>query len=516
MAEWWTNDPIVGSAPATTAPVAKPAAAPGWWENDPIATAAPIASAGPDPVGQGLSGVNEGVAGFLSLPNTVEKGLRSIGPAIGNALGGDFDYPQESWLPDAGASFTQLGNDIGAIKPETDNPADQFARRVGQEVGAAAIPVAGGPAKVVNSLAALGSGIGAATAQELAPGNALAELAGQVVGGGIPIGFANQAQRASMQIEAPTLEQLERAKTAAYAHVDDLGAQYSPQSFQQLVDRMERSAIADDLMPEVNQRPAAVLAAMRARADAGFAPTLTQLDKLRQMVGTNLLDSSEGGDRFFGRIMRDEIDDFIQGTTPSAIMASDPTAATAAIQNARQLHQRFRKTETLENKQYAAEMRTASTGSGGNINNATRQRITDILLNANLRRQFSPDELEQMETLVRQGPVENALRQVGKVAPGGNGLMTALNIGAVANNPVMAAVPIVGTVAKSIADRGVVNGARQLRANIASGGRPDVPLITPETESNLMRLATTTTAANQNYKGSETNLARLLAVTNGR
>lgn len=152
---------------------------------------APAPQTQSDWLGQGLSGVNEGIGNFLMLPNIAEMGLRSIGPAIGNALGGDFAYPQESFLPNVGASYLRLSDDIGAIKPETDNTVDQVSRRVGQEIGASlpAILLGGsGATQPIRTIAselgiATGSGLGAATAQQVFPDNPWAEMAGQAVGG---------------------------------------------------------------------------------------------------------------------------------------------------------------------------------------------------------------------------------------------------------------------------------------------------------------------------------------------
>lgn len=167
---YFADLPIPGYNPS--APVQQPMSDPNW-------------------MGQGLSGVNEGLGNALMLPNIAEMGLRSIGPAIGNAMGGDFAYPQESYLPNMGASYLNLANNTGAILPETEDAGDQMSRRVGQELGAS-IPfiLAGGgaasnPARMIASELgiAAGSGLGAGAAQQMAPDNAIAELLGQVAGG---------------------------------------------------------------------------------------------------------------------------------------------------------------------------------------------------------------------------------------------------------------------------------------------------------------------------------------------
>lgn len=139
------------------------------------------------------SGMTEGAANFLSLPNTIEVGLRSIGPAIGNALGGDFAYPQGSVLPDVGQSFRNFADNTGAMTAPSDDMGGRIVRRVGQEIGSNIIPMAGSAARgasVAQALAQGGtelglttaSGLGAGIANEISPGNPVADMVGQVLG----------------------------------------------------------------------------------------------------------------------------------------------------------------------------------------------------------------------------------------------------------------------------------------------------------------------------------------------
>lgn len=183
---------------AATAPQTVPAVLPAEFSDLPVpgygsqptqVTAQPASA--PDWLGQGLSGVNEGIGNALMLPNIAEMGLRSIGPAIGNALGGDFAYPESSFLPNVGSRYLDMANTMGAIRPETEDTGDQISRRIGQEIGASLpfIMVGGGgatnPARTIASELgiAAGSGLGAGVAQQIAPDNPLAEMAGQLVGG---------------------------------------------------------------------------------------------------------------------------------------------------------------------------------------------------------------------------------------------------------------------------------------------------------------------------------------------
>ena len=96
-------------------------------------------------------------------------------------------------------------------------------RRVGESVGAAAIPAgfAGSLGKAgAGLLTGLTGGIGGATAQQVAPGNPLAEILGEAVGGGLGgLGVLKHAQRgAKRQIEEaiPTVKDLKDQAARLY------------------------------------------------------------------------------------------------------------------------------------------------------------------------------------------------------------------------------------------------------------------------------------------------------------
>lgn len=203
MANWWDSAPVVGQG--NQAPAAN------WWDNAPIAEGSqPGPREGAFP--QVASGMTEGGASFLNAPASIlaplEIGARSIGPAIGNALGGDFTYPtlQDSWLPRPGDRMLSLAEQSGAMTPPSENGWESGARRVGQEIGANAVPMAGimsAAPTIANALArgstelglSLSSGGGAAVANELFPGNPIADLAGQIAGYGAGSLVANGLAR---------------------------------------------------------------------------------------------------------------------------------------------------------------------------------------------------------------------------------------------------------------------------------------------------------------------------------
>ena len=119
-----------------------------------------------------------------------------------------------------------------------------------------------------------------------------------------------------------------------------------------------------------------------------------------------------------------------------------------------------------------AELETAATGSGGNIVNKYRQALKNILVNKNKSAQFDSEELSVMERFVKGDMAENTLRLIGKLSPTGNGLMAALNIGAVATNPALVAIPIAGAVSKVASDKMALNSVQAVKDMLYSGVAP--------------------------------------------
>lgn len=171
----------------------------------------PVTEVAPQPEREGLfpqfaSGMTEGAANLLSVPNSLEMGLRSIGPAIGNAMGGDFSYPQESVLPDMGQSLRNFAGNTGAMTAPSQDMGGRIVRRVGQEIGANIIPMAGSASRagsVAQALAQGGaelglttaSGLGAGVANEAFPDNPIADMVGQGLGLATGVGLMEGGRR---------------------------------------------------------------------------------------------------------------------------------------------------------------------------------------------------------------------------------------------------------------------------------------------------------------------------------
>lgn len=213
---------------------------------------------------QGTSGINEGIASVLGLPVDLTQGALRLGAAgINAATGSDIQLPVDA----IGGSASIKAAMAPAIRPESDNPANQVVRRIGQEVGASLIPGGGVIAKSATPIKAaigqLATATGAGTAAGLAgqvTDNPYVELAAQILGGGAGVAavqgvrkaitpFATSAERQAMAdtLAAEGVElspgQITGNKTLRYAE-DELGGTKIEELSERQLEQFTRAALS--------------------------------------------------------------------------------------------------------------------------------------------------------------------------------------------------------------------------------------------------------------------------------
>jgi len=273
---------------------------------------------------------------------------------------------------------------------------------------------------------------------------------------------------------AAALQTLQDAKNAAYAATKSADVLYSPQGLQGMVKDMTSQLMKARMNPALHPKATAMLGQLHDVASSGNPLDLTGLDQLRQVIRRDVGTSGETGESFMGKIMSDGINSFINGAGPSDIITGDPANAANLIAKARNANTRFVKmdalTEALENAGY----RTASTGSGGNIDNATRQAVNKV------RQQignWTDAEQAAIDQTINGGSVQNLMRLFGKMSPEGNGLMTILNTGgAAASHGGTTPLTLAAIAAKRMANSATQNNVEDLLNLIANGGAPAAPV----------------------------------------
>lgn len=491
----------VGGGAGPAAPAETPATSQGMPSPDEVATAYGWAKPAPDAPAapQQAPGIIPAVTGFMA---NVNRGL-GIGDELaagfataGNALTG------KTQLQDIPAAFSanmahqrQLEDAYSGAHPTlaalgrgTGN-ALTLAAPVGPgaEAFAAPLTVAGRTVAPVVANALRGatlagaSGAAFAAADAGTPEERLRAAADAATPWKNPVGYVLGAGAGALgtvgsravKTAPPTLDELAAARDAAYKAVDNSGVRYTPEAFQELQQSIAGAMDKEGFNSGLHGKASAMLQSIGASDRAtpgGYAPTLTQLDQLRQQIGRDVASSPDAGERRMGQIMRGQIDKFIGNATPEQLMGgANPAEASALIQNARNLNTRVQKLQSLDEFDQAAADRAAVTGSGTNGQNTLRQNVLRFRDQTN---NLTPEEAAAADRVIQGTKAGNALRKVGKLSPGNGGLM--------ANGQMLlaslthgASVPvgIAASVAKAASDAITSKNVQALRNLIATGGQ---------------------------------------------
>lgn len=409
--------------------------------------------------GQFGAGSQEGIAQLLGFPvEAVTGAINGVGDLTG--LWGPIESPVggSASINAALAPFRS-----GIAEPQTD--LERASRRIGEEVGATAagLPLglatsAGRAAPVATALvegaSGLGSGIGAAVANYFAPDSAIAEIAGQLLGG-IPAAVGASRALGMGGTDAVrtggTIESQKQRAADAYdlvrADKNAIGAQRATDLDLGLTDAAIRAGIDPDITPVMS----GVNRGLHNRINPNM--TIEDVEKLRRISGRAVPATASGEDIAAGMALKNEITDYLD-------RINSPT--TEALREGRDATRRYKAAEAILEAETKAVRRAASTGSGGNEINAMRQNLRSILDNPNKRKSFTADELARIEQIVVGNTEQNLMRRLSRFAPSSGGLASMLGIGGtLASAPV--ALPIIG-----ITEGAKALGERSTRSSIDS------------------------------------------------
>ena len=403
----------------------------------------------------GFGGSLDVVGDAANLAGMIQKTISGKRPT-----GADLTKPRP--VPGARAAQAQLSLTGQNYDPKTT--AGEWAK-----TGGAMLPNAFAPGSALARTAAVAlPTIGTEGAGQIARklgASPQAEAAARF-GGGLAGGLASSVRVAPAARTPPVkVANLRSAKNAAYDAADQAGVSYAPPAFERLVDDVANDLQSARLNPARNPKAASMLEELQGMR--GQAPTLTQLDDLRQIVRRDVAGSPS--EKFFADRIIKQIDAFTDSAGPQDVLSGSADDASTLIRTARDLNTRYRKVESVTTALDRAERRAGRTGSGGNVDNATRQNLDRIL---DTTPNLTAEEQAALRSIVMGGKGQNLLRQIGKLSPQGNGLMAGLNLGAAAFGGPLGAIPAVaGLLAKLKADRITSDKVRKLIELMAAGGK---------------------------------------------
>jgi hypothetical protein len=430
----WPGTPVASQGGA------KP---PGMFD-DLIAQAPPISTAITDIPG---NVVNQATAGASDIGSS----FRHAPPAPGQSFGSFLAQGIPETLGNAGRFFRGAGELASAPAQIINTPAQSLLAH-GIDAGDQALRAG---AVKINGEANTPPAMGYPAAQDAA-GKALSTIMPRAVPGTGPSFLApNSTARLPMTVRpapAPSTEDLFTAARADYDHAANQGLQLHPHVADALATTIEQGARAQGYRPFTANAPFNAAGELRgvsqpapappplgpnvtaqqyqqwaqAQARAGQPQPLNYADieSVRQMLRKVPFDplqrASGGGPNYAAaQDALQAIDNYTSNIPQADVLAGNPTRVSELSNNARGNWAAARRGEAADNMDWRSDLQAASTGSGANRNNTTRQQVKSFLLNDSRTRGWTQPELDQAENLVRGGMFPNILRGIGKVAPTG-------------------------------------------------------------------------------------------------
>lgn len=342
-------------------------------------------------------------------------------------------------------------------------------------LGTAGMTGAKGLAARTGLMAAEGAGYGALTAagndQDLGTGTAIGAVggaAGNLLGEGLSAGIGKIAGRFNPKQAMSTVDDLKAAANKAYTAADDAGVAFNAEGVNRL-----RTNVINDLTERgfdpVNE-PGIMPVIRRLEAMGNENVTLKGLDTLRKVASNGFIPGNQSNNAAVTQVIS-RIDELVNAADPATVLTGNGPAAADALKQARGMWGRAKKLETVNELLDRAGLNAGSAGSGGNVENATRQQLKRLLTNPNLKRGLSQAEQAAVRKAVLGSGTQNALRLVGKLSPQGNGLGMIAGVGGAATIPTVAIPAMVaGYGAKKTAEHLSRKSVADLVRLIAQGG----------------------------------------------
>jgi hypothetical protein len=268
----------------------------------------------------------------------------------------------------------------------------------------------------------------------------------------------------------PSAEQTLKAASEGYQAPEVTSAVWKPNTVPQLADSiltsLDRSKRNDRLAPATR----GIVESMKAPVN-GKAHTYEDLQTTRELLGEQAGNFANKSEQAAATQAIKLLTTYIDNIPQSHLLAGDAKALGKTISVARQNYAIGKTAERVEKKLRDADLAAGSNYSGGNINNATRQKLRPLLTNKKQGRGLTDEDLSLIETAVTGSRIGNTVRAGGKLLGGGGGLgaLASGSIGHVLGGPVAAlAVPAAGYAIKRVGDKITQKNADKIVKNILS------------------------------------------------
>ena len=411
------------------------------------------ADIGTDVAKQVGSGLVQGVA---NLPTAVPRMLNAAGPTISSAIEnvvGKVSPDTAAKMHDAEAQreafvSNNKPSDISDVLPAPQTTAGQYARTAGEFVpGMMAAP--GNLARnAVGGVTAGLSSEAAGQATEGTPYEPYVRVGAGIAGGLSGVGGAGGATASTLNPE-----NVLAAGSRGYESPVLKNILIAPGPVQNISDniigQLDRARMNDRIAPQTR-----AIVSDLATPVGGALHSVEDYQTTRTLLGKVAGNFNNPIEQAAATQAIKSLDQQFSAIPQSQLVSGNMAAGNDVMNDARANYAAGSAADRVQTKLNNAELQAASAHSGGNIDNATRQKLRTILTSPSQSRGLTPDELDQIDQVVRGSPTGNALRATGKILGGGGGLGSLVSAaeGMHVAGPIGAAMPVAGFAVKSLGD----------------------------------------------------------------
>ncbi len=244
-----------------------------------------------------------------------------------------------------------------------------------------------------------------------------ARIAAGLAGGGVgPAIERATAARAAAKV-VPTIDEVKAAAASGYQHPAVAAVEIKPAAIDTLAtsisNDLKRQRINDRLAPQTH----ALLEDLKTPVN-GPAHKIEDLETARQRLGDLAGNFANPIEQKAASTAIRALDTYSANIPQSHLLAGDANLANGILTEARANYASAKTAEKVAEKLRNADLQAGSTYSGGNLNNATRQKLRPLLTSKTQGRGLTTDELQTIEDTVRGSFAGNAMRAGGKLLGG--------------------------------------------------------------------------------------------------
>jgi len=486
---------LVQGGSATPVPQADPFAALIRQQPSAPNTMVPTASSTPPPsviadVMHALpGGVAKGVSGVAGLPGDIH-GLIFSGL---NKLTGSNVPTDDALLPSSSKIASSISDPFGGFyKPQTT--LGQYAETAASFAPNAVMPGTMGQ-RLARMLIPAATSETAGQVTKGTPYEPVARALGAMTGGigeGLGEGAIARAHN-----PAPTLDDLSKAKVAAYKAADDAGVVISPDSFQNFASSLGADITGKNVVQaDIHPNTLAALNVIQDEASSGVPISLSRADAIRQAVN-GAAEKAAGAtgsntDLRLVQKVKGGIDAYLDRLEPSDVLSGDPATAVPILKDARGIAQREFKAQQIQKMIDLAANSASTNYSASGYEQALRAQFKNLnaqlIKDPNMAKTFSDAERDAIENVAKGSTMGNMLRSLGKfsahgpvsaAASVGLGAMAGSHFGGAEGAGIGALIaPTIGEVARSGATV-LTNRNANLASELVRRGSPLVDTSAP-------------------------------------